>query len=124
MCEKDEDEIGVDRNKHTATTVRTINGEIVQGYPIWLPDSDEPDAEHKPYIASIGCNFKELLSYEVNPSTIEYIAIPVSPTGKTMGAYCCPTCETAFGGGWVKMLGLPKYCQRCGQHLDWTEANL
>ena len=53
--------------------------------------------------------------WEVDPATIEPVAVPVIIKRTGVGDYVCPNCNAAFIDG----MKYTPYCGNCGQRLDW-----
>ena len=50
----------------------------------------------------------------------------IIPTGTNMGKVCCPACDHVFfhcyePGKWNKYHERRKYCENCGQKLEWRD---
>ncbi len=57
--------------------------------------------------------------YEVDPATIEPVALPVLHEPHLVGEYKCPSCRACF----VESLGRASFCGECGQRLGWSEES-
>ena len=72
-----------------------------------------PNAEYK--------DLKALLQELVDKATPEKPRKETFITGKS--AYLCPTCQYALSSGKEYVSPTLRYCECCGQALDWSEEN-
>ena len=64
---------------------------------------------------------KEILKELVNKATPKKPRKETFITGKS--AYLCPTCQYALSSGKEYVSPTLRYCECCGQALDWSEEN-